>query len=193
LSDAAAQQAKDLCFRGAPIERCRSFWIFEVTGARRAVGTSHVDRYGVKTQDLTEWVAWDLGYMRNRDNVHALGGSVSIGGSGGGTRLAARLRQRTWLTRDFTLDLSAGPLTAQQQSADLSGTKQGFGVTGEVTLGAKDLVGVTVAGDVIKIQDRTASALYVGGKVGSWGAVGASAAALLGVLALIAAFRNGID
>jgi hypothetical protein len=186
----AAQQPKRFCFQGAPLPECQAFAVFEFTGALRLVGTSHTVLYSNRERDLDEWVGWDAGYMRNRDSVHAIGASFQAGGSGGGTRLALKLRRRTWLTNSLTSDISAGPLVAQQQSADLSGTKIGYGLTAEAAFGAKDLVGIVISADAIHIQDRNAAALHVGGRLGSWATVAASAAALVGVLAVYQAFRN---
>src|SRR4051794_19385408 len=105
--DLAAQQPKRFCFRGAPLPECQAFAIVEFTGALRLAGTSHTDPNGFRERELDEWVGWDIGYMRNRDTVHAIGASFEAGGSGGGTRLAAKLRRRTWLTRSLTSDISA--------------------------------------------------------------------------------------
>ena len=166
--------------------------IFEVAGALRLAGTSHADPYRGSEKDLTEWVAWNVGYMRNRDSTHALGWMLTGGGSGGGTRVSLQARRRTWLTRQFTFDVSGGPLLAQQQSADLSGTKQGYGLTAEASLGALDLAGITLAGDLIHVQNRTPVAVYVGAKAGSHLAVAGSVVALLGTIALYKALSGGL-
>jgi hypothetical protein len=180
-----AQQSRAFCFRGRPLPKCQSFALTEVTGAFRVVGTSYTDARGGHARDLTEWFTAGLGYMRNRDSVHAIGLTLEAGGSGGGSRLAATVRRRTWRTANVHSDFSAGPLIAQERPSDLSGTKAGFGITVQAAVGAADLVGVLVSADAIHVQNRNAVALHIGARLGSYAAIGASAAALAATVALL--------
>ena len=131
----------------------------------------------------TSWVGWDVGYMTNRDSTHAIGWSLHAGGSGGGTRLAAKARRRTWVTIDNVRSQRRSPDRAEQ-AADLSGTKSGYCLTAETAIGAYDLAGVMLDADVTRVQSRNAAAIYVGDRLGSHAAVGATVIALAGVIAL---------
>jgi hypothetical protein len=186
-----AQQPRAFCFRGQPLPKCRAFALTELTGALRVAGTSYTDRLGVRSRDLSEWFSLGIGYMRNRDSVHAIGMLFEAGGSDGGNRFTATLRRRTWLTTHVSSDFSAGPLIAQQRSSDVSGTATGYGITAQAAIGAGDLVGLLVSADAIHVQNRNATALHIGARLGSYAAIGASAATLAATFALLSVLGGG--
>jgi hypothetical protein len=102
-----------LWFRGRPLPTCQSFVLFELTGAKRLVGTRQLDRRPYSqtqtyVEDLGDYLSWTLGAMSNLDSVHAVGGLLDVG-YGDGWRVAIKARRRTWISRESSLDVSAGP------------------------------------------------------------------------------------
>jgi hypothetical protein len=175
-------EPKSFCLRGQPLPQCRSWFVLEVTGAKRIVGTSAAQH--INNPDLDEYVAWDLGVMRNMDSVRAKGWSLQVGGSSGGTRIAAKLRRRRWLDNHFTRDVAIGPLVAQEQSRNNTGVVEGFGAAAEAALGYNDLLGVMLDGDVLHVDGRQAAALHVGARAESFVGAVISSIAVLGVYIL---------
>jgi hypothetical protein len=110
--------------------------------------------------------------MHRLQSSLAVGGQVRIGaGSGSDLRLAFEPRGRIWLTPLLTLDAAAGPLRVRQRNTSVPSS----GVTGEVVLGAADLVGISVGGDALGSPSR--SMVYIGLRTGSYASVAGSVVA----------------
>lgn len=182
------------CFRGRPLPRCRSFWITEASYSWRVGGSSfnYSDVFVLpRLQDLDGHFSWDVGYMKNVDPRQAFGGTVMAGTGDAGIRLAAKGRYRLWLDdRQNSVDVSLGVLTAGVRSPRFSTTERGVGITGDVTLGFGDYVGVTAKVEAVRTRQRTAAALFGGVRLGSYPAIAASAIGAVGLLLLIAAISR---
>jgi hypothetical protein len=180
-----------MCLRDRPSDRCRNYAVFDAIGAmttgfwRRELGGCSPPIAACSSSGLESgYWAWDLGAMHHLDTRLAAGGQIRIGaGSSSDFRVALEPRRRLWLTRWLTLDAAAGPLLVRQISN--SGTSSG--VTGEVVLGAADLLGVSIGGDALGSPRR--SAMYVGLRTGSYASFAGSLVAG-GALVLQRGLRN---
>ena len=103
------------CLRGQPLPTCKSFWLLEMQGYTPLTRTSRRVTYGsvrpVEVQAFESNLEWNLGHMVNLTPTFALGGTLSIGPSGGtGIFSGARLRARRWISPDWSLEVSGGLL-----------------------------------------------------------------------------------
>src|SRR5581483_2272022 len=72
-----ARPASEFCYSSNPLPNCKSYLIFEMTGAVRLAGTTrpystnpvYVECVGpgCRTDDRQGYLAWDVGFMRNID------------------------------------------------------------------------------------------------------------------------------
>ncbi len=188
-----------LCFRGEPAPRCDRFVITEM-GYYKPVTTSQatlvlpsgqVLRYPHIDPQLTV----NVGAMVNRGSHSAVGGTVLFGFGGGGAQLGVLGRYRRWLTADgFAVDVAAGLVQGELIDAEryLASRGKAMGVTGELALNAGDYGAVVLRLDMLRRQNRENSALYLGARLGSKPAVGASIV-LLTLSVLVVAALNGSD
>ena len=103
------------CLRGQPLPACKSFWLVEMQGYTPLAQSSRRVTYGsvqpVEIQAFESNLEWNLGHMVNLTPTFALGGTLSIGPSGGtGIFSGARLRARRWISPDWSLEVSGGLL-----------------------------------------------------------------------------------
>jgi hypothetical protein len=181
------------CFRGRPAPRCRSFWLTEVGVYARVAGTGFTSRITPEPSarhHLGTHVTWEVGGMANRGTDRAVGATLLLGaGPNDGVRVGFKGRYRRWLgSSGAALDLSAGALRAEAMVPYPRSVAPALGLTGDVTLGWKELAAVTVRGDVLRTNDhRTVAAVYGGGRVGSYPAVVATAAGAVVVAVLLVA------
>lgn len=194
---AAPAASRALCFRGQPLAACRRYVVFEFTAARHVAGTTHAPSgcvVGCGQVDLGGYLAWDVGEMKNVDSTHAFGASAQIGGADpGGVRVALQARGRIWLPHRMTFDAAAGPLMAQQDPGDTRGVRNDFGVTANAAVGFADLVSIVGGVDAISGVDHTASAAYVGGRLGAH--AGVLGSVVVGILAIgvVIALSHGLQ
>ena len=158
------------CFRGRP--ECGSYLVFEVSYARSLGGEGMHYGFG------------EFGYMRNRSDPWALGGTVMVGVRGSGSselRTGAAVRARRWLPSGNSLDLSSGPLVA---SAD--GLTR-LGGAAEVMYNIHDRAHLTARWEYVKMPGKNDSSVYLGAGLGSKPAliVGGIVGVVFGGLALV--------
>lgn len=168
-----ATSPRDLCFRGAVAERCRSFLLTELSRHGRVAGTGFQQQFGNGTStyrpDLDTYTHFEFGVMHNRPGRTALGFAAGLGQDGNGLRFTAKARRRRWIGSATSLDLGAGFANATARAPYPKSSARAYGLTGEVAVNASDLVGLHVSVDVLRTEDkRTASALYVGARLGSY-------------------------
>jgi hypothetical protein len=185
-AQAAARRPSPFCLRGHPLRACRSYLVFEVTGAKGVISTSHQvfldPAIPVFTEaDIGSYLAWTVGGMVNRDSTHALGATLQAGLISEGVRAALQGRSRKWVTDDAAFDVAVGILSTPQNAAHV-GTATAYGLTGESAFGVGDQVSAFVSGDLVRSRSHTSAALHVGGRVGSYTAMVATA--LMGVIVL---------
>jgi hypothetical protein len=114
------------CLRGQPLPTCKSFWIMEMQGYTPLAQTTRQVTYGdvapVSRQAFESNLEWNLGHMVNLTPNLALGGTLSIGPTGGtGIFTGARLRARRWMSRDWSLELSGGLLDSNMRYPGVRG------------------------------------------------------------------------
>lgn len=182
----STRTAPRLCYRGRPAPACTRFVLTEIGYYARAAGSSSSfivpgsgdqgrPDFPVTLRDISPQVSWELGLMSNRGPKSALGATVLIGAGGGdgGAEVGLKARYRRWLgdnglAIDVGSGLFAGSLTAP------NGRANGAGITGDVALNAADYGAVVVRFDALRADDRTATALYTGVRLGSKPALGAT-------------------
>ena len=103
LCSALPLAAQD-CWRGEPSPACRSFWVTEfgifwrLDGISKEIRNEELYSYGIK---------YELGPMFNVNEKYALGGTVTLTGTGE-TALGIHGRLRHWRSRNWSLDFSPG-------------------------------------------------------------------------------------
>ena len=179
-----AVSPRSMCFRDDLSGRCSNYAVFDVMGVMTAA--FWLQELGVSCSPSTAlcpssslesgYWAWDLGAMHHLKTRLAAGGQLRIGaGSRSYLRVALEPRGRLQLTRWLTLDAAAGPVFVRRVSN--LGTISG--ITGEVVLGAADLVGVSLGGDAlgspywssVNVGLRTASYASIAGSLVAGGAL----------------------
>ena len=187
-SDTAA-----VCFNASPLPRCRSFAVVEV--GLMSLRHSRPESFSDPGQfsyfgSLASFVSVELGWLRNRGDRSALGGTVAVGTmSGDGGRYAIQGRYRRWLSEQFAVDVDAGPLTVSGGSnSGPFGRNGAVGATAGAALAYRDLFAVSANLDAVR-GDRAQSAAFVGVRAGSWGAPLFAA----GLVALVLATISSIE
>lgn len=182
------------CWRGRPAPECRTFLLAEGNVYTPVAGSRYTRQdynAGVTTRslELTWYVAWELGMMRNLDENDAVGASAMLGGDANGVRWAVKGRYRRWLDAGTALDVGAGVLGAgrsvPRENQPGNDHVPAVGLTGDVSLGLTEWASLGVRADVLfseEGEDGPATAYYVGTRLGTRPALVASAAPL--VLAL---------
>jgi hypothetical protein len=145
------EEPRDFCWRGRPQPSCEM------------VAVVHFSYYPPMppTRDLGPPWEWEFGLLVNRGPTHAVGGTVSVGLDGDGTRTALKARYRHWLSRYAAVDASGGLAIA---TSDWSPTpfndNSAIGVTGDVAVGFTDWVSVGVRGDLLWRDGEPRNATY---------------------------------
>ena len=130
------------CFRGKRSDSCRSFFITEFGYASR------LNQSPDPSKDNFLYM-WEFGFMVNRSERSALGGTLYFGADDNGTRFAIKARWRRWLGDVGSLEVAPGIIVAGDDNHfDLN--LPGF--TGEVALNAADLFRVFLMVEVIKME-----------------------------------------
>jgi len=171
----AVPSSAEPCFRGRRLPACQSFLLIENSYAYRVSGGGNEDR--------THYVFGEFGWMRNRSERWALGGTVSVGFRGhysGEIRGGAAARLRRWVAEDRSIDFSLGPFVAE---ADGEG---GLGAAGQVNYNYGDRFHLTSRWEYVKVPKVDSFGWYLGLGFGSKTAliVGGIVGALLGGTAL---------
>ena len=97
---------------------------------------------------------------------------------------------RRWLDDILAADFAVGALTttvAAPQRDPPGFPVRAFGVTADVALGAGDLVGVVARVELLPAPGHSAAAAHAGVRLGSYAALVGTAAALLGIVAILLA------
>jgi hypothetical protein len=181
------------CFAGRPLPECRTFWLIEVELFHRSFGSGSIQRVptpGYHRPDLNNHASWEFGGMSNRSGHTAVGGTFLFGLGGSGVRFGLKGRYRRWVTEQGFVDVSAGPLHAATRSQYPQLRASGNGITGDIALGWRDWAAFSVRADAVRGGGRGASAVYVGGRLGSYPAIVATAG-ITAFVALIYAAYSG--
>lgn len=194
--DARGQSPPDSARQPAPAHaRCRDphafpvcggYLLFEYSASQRIAGTK-TPRPGGDRVDLPQYVAWDIGWMKNIRPTQALGASLQVGGSGDGNRVALRVRHRTWMASRYVLDVGAGPLMAQQQGQFDQGVQETYGATADVGVGIARVGVATLGFNAARQSGHNASSIHLGGRLESAGVVVATVIGIAGAVLLVAA------
>lgn len=181
------------CFRGRPLPQCKSFVIFELRYSHRLAGTqqtihNNFSEIEFKDRDLAGYLALEVGRMLNTDSLHARGGAIQFGLTDEGIRIGLKARKRRWYSGGRTFDLSAGLLAASVRGTTVPSPRvMAYGITGGASVGIRDVVGLSLSGDLLRGDARTRAALHGGVYLGSFtGVVGTAIVATYITLLLIA-------
>jgi hypothetical protein len=177
--------AKQFCWQGRPLARCRTFALFELTTRSHWFGSkidAAVTRPGVgfsrDDDGLASHIVGDVGAMVNISSRAAVGGTLTAGSVQAGGKpvhmFGATVRYRRWLTPSISADAGGGILripvgtVVQKFSGPDRENVPRLALAADVRLGFRDLLSVTgrfmVATDG---QGRTHHALFVGAATGS--------------------------
>ena len=170
--------ASSFCLGGNRIGRCRSFAIVEIPIGARLARSLRSESGGVGDT----YVGLELGGMVNRDDVHAIGASVSGAASAGESYVAINARSRTWFSKSYR-DLSAGILAMRS-----SGHSSAYGLTASASSAYSDLIGVWAKADAGLIGGPPRVSVHAGVRLGSY-----SALSVIGLAAALLALGGGIQ
>jgi len=171
---------KKFSFKPEPFPKCSSFLITEF-GLFYGLDKS-------SDQSNLRLVTWELGYMVNRNEHSALGGTfvLAIDPDGGSSRLGLKARYRYWLSNKKSVDIAPGIL--------ISGSKNGFefpSFTCNVGLNLNTWFAITGQVDIIHWKTVTKPEGYLGLKFGTpTGAGIATAALVVAALAITITFSG---
>jgi hypothetical protein len=146
-----------LCFRGAPIEQCRSFLLTETTFYL------HIPDSGESAQ-----LGWQLGGMRNLSRKIAAGGTLVVGPyfreGGAALRYGLLARLGLWLSPRLRLDLDGGwSSVPPDRSWDGSGRSEGVALSAAVSY--RDGVGLALMFERVQARPATTG---IGLRLGSY-------------------------
>jgi hypothetical protein len=162
------------CLRGAPIQRCRTFAIVEAPIGANVGSTLRTEARGFGDA----YLGLELGGMVNRDDAHAVGGSVAAGIHGGESHVSITARSRKWFSGKTYRDLSAGVVAMG------GGRATAYGLTARAGSGFADLIGVWAGADVGLIGGPPRASVHVGVRLGTYPAIAVTglAVAILGAM-----------
>ena len=199
-SASPTKQPRRFCWQGRPLDRCRSFALFELTLQSFVVGSQLdpvVMRPGFGRSGWDDALAshsfGELGAMRNVSARTALGGTITAGAVHAGGKpvrlVGTTVRYRRWLTPSVSADVGGGIMqlpvgtVVQRPGGLVRGNVVRPALAADLRLGVRDLLAATarlmLATDG---QGHTRHALFVGASVGSTisaAAVGTFAAVVL--------------
>ena len=184
----AASTSSEFCFRGAPLPRCRWFAITEVGVAWLGVGTQPDPVFADSRRRVA--ATWNLGLMYNLGPRTALGGALLFSDlDADESRVGVQVRYRRWLGSTTGLEGAVGLLVeANDVQSHFRIAPELPGLTGEVRLEWRDLVGVQLRVDRLRAGPQQITDLWVGGRagggVGRVGLIILAAVTLIGVAAL---------
>lgn len=189
-----------LCYRGRPSPTCTRFVITEIGVYPRAAGTStrftvldpgSPDRpeFSYTLRDIAPQLTWELGLMTNRGPQSALGATVLLGVGDGGADVGLKGRYRRWLgDGGMAIDVGTGLFAGSLEK--VNGKASGAGITGDVAFNAADYGALVLRVDVMRADNRTATALFTGVRLGSKPALGATGLLGVALILVVSALSN---
>ena len=179
----ADSTTREFCFRGAPLPRCRWFAVTEVGVAWLAVGTQPDPLFSDSRRRVA--ATWNLGVMYNLAPRTALGVALLFSGlDADESRAGVQVRYRRWLSSTTGLEGAVGLLfEANDVQSHFSMAPQLPGLTGEVRLEWRELLGLQVRIDRLRAGREQITDLWVGARAG--GGVGGVGLAILAAVTLI--------
>jgi hypothetical protein len=176
----APRDSAPRCLFARPLPRCRSFAVFDVSYHQSLAGNEVRRPQLSGLRGLDSHLSWEVGYMANRDRQSAVGGAVLVGFDDAGARIGAKARYRRWQPGDAAVDFSAGLVSAGVRVDDpLRYTARGWGPSGDVSVGWRDIAAVSVRAEALRTPAGTATGVYGGVRLG--GAAGVTASAIGGI------------
>ncbi|HEX2077502.1 MAG TPA: hypothetical protein VHG08_07320 [Longimicrobium sp.] len=167
------------CPEGRPARECRVFLVVEGRLYRQLAGSRYAYRHGPfgpraneveRHLELSGYVAYELGVMVNTAPDRAFGASLLLGADETGERLGMKGRYRGWLSPTAAWDVGAGVLGTKRRVTGEFGHEYvtAAGLTGDVSIGLTEWVGIGVQGDLLFSQGGRdpATGLYAGAKLG---------------------------
>lgn len=157
------------CMLPRPLPRCETFLITEVGLSKAVLPYDPDDRSAFRGLQAH----WELGYMMNRSDGSAVGGSLMWAVTEERVRLGLNVRRRWWMSDVIAVDVAPGITLDRTTEAEYESQRLGFTANAGVSL--RDYVGIVAQVDVIQGGPPGWGAdLFVGVRFGS------AAGALLG-------------
>jgi hypothetical protein len=181
VSDRQDPSGAGFRLRGQRLPVCKSFLIVEVGYSLQLYSTPGEDQYGYEVE--SSYGTFELGYMRNRDENSALGGTLFIGLKDSGNRIGPVVRYRKWLSDKRSISYSAGLVMCNQDEG------KSFGFTGSVAYNIMDLIALSTRIEFTPGNKADQFSVYIGANIGSYATIGAAILAI--PLALIGSAIGG--
>lgn len=176
--DAQQTSASRTCLSPKPLKKgCRDFVFLHDVGMLGIARGRH-DTHANQNEDFPGHAGVVIGYMRNVDSTHAVGGSFEFDYGLAG-RMSFKAHYRTWLSSGSSFDAAAGPLVAEVFQAGNGGDERvkAFGVTADIAWILPWHFGPTAGLDVAHAPGRETFGVHAGLRLESGWAVAAAAAA----------------
>ena len=138
VSEAVAEPSIG-CFRGHPLPRCKSFWIFEMQGSLPLAETSRIvdSGYGPPEEigSFDPVFEWNLGHMMNTSDEWAFGGVITVGSGNSNPLTGLKARARRWMNPDVSVEAETGAMWSNASGFHYPGL---LGTTAAIRLNIRD-------------------------------------------------------
>jgi hypothetical protein len=152
-------------------------------------GSPDRPEFSYTLRDIEPQLTWELGLMTNRGPQSALGATVLLGVGDGGADVGLKGRYRRWLgDGGMAIDVGTGLFAGSLEI--VNGKANGAGITGDVAFNAADYGAVVLRVDVMRADNRTATALFTGVRLGSKPALGATGLLGVALILVVSALSN---
>jgi hypothetical protein len=151
------------CFRGNPLPRCKSFWIFEMQGSLQIAQTSRlVDSGNGSPQETSAFdpvFEWNLGHMMNTSDEWAFGGVITVGTGNSNPLTGLKARARRWMSSQVSVEAETGALWSDASGHHFPGL---LGGTTALRLNIRDQGQFYLRWDVLPLPEERSN--YSGGR-----------------------------
>jgi len=162
------------CFQPRPMPVCKSFYITEF-------GVQYFASQPPGIHNQRRLLAtWELGYMRNRSENDAVGGSVFLSTNDQANRMGVRGRYRRWVGGGVAVDVSPALILFESEENLEGSGKLGAALGAGVSL--YDYVGINTQVEAVESGVRFQAGVRLGGLPGVISGIGLPLVALYGAM-----------
>lgn len=154
-SEASDDEPSIGCFRGNPLPRCKSFWIFEMQGSLPIAETSRLVDTGYngpeETGTFDPVFEWNLGHMMNTSDEWAFGGVMTVGTGNSNPLTGLKARARRWMNPQVSVEAETGAMWSDASGFHFNSL---LGGTAAVRLNIRDQGQFYLRWDVLSIPEE---------------------------------------